>query len=80
MSIMVQIMDVTQLISKAGGPSVIAQRSAETGSPISVWAIQKWRARQSIPDEHWQLLSQLTGLSIAEIYAISAARRGSRAA
>lgn len=78
---MVRIMDsIDDLIRKAGGPKAISEASARTACPIGDAAVHKWRHRGLIPAEHWDLIAELTGVSVVTIHNInSAARRERRA-
>jgi hypothetical protein len=60
-------MTIPDLIKQAGGPKAIALASRKTKHRVSFYAVQKWAVR-GIPDEHWELIMGLAGVSLEEIY------------
>lgn len=48
-------MSVSDIIAKAGGRELVAQRVEKTE-----WAIKKWE-RNGIPDRHWPVLIEMSG-------------------
>lgn len=76
----VPMKSIRDLILKAGGATAIAEASRrDPDGQITPWAVEKWKSR-GIPDEHWDLLMDLAGVTPADLYAINKAVRGSRAA
>ncbi len=61
------IRSIPDLISLAGGPKAIAAASLQSRQQVTYYAVQKWSSR-GIPDEHWELMMSLTGVSLEEIY------------
>lgn len=70
---------IDDLIRKAGGPKAISEASAKTSCPIGDAAVHKWRHRNMIPAEHWDLIAELAGVSVVTIHKISRAARERRA-
>lgn len=53
---------VQNIVARCGGVRSIAERST-----VSAWAIYKWY-RKGIPEEHWDLVMSLAGVSVQQIY------------
>jgi hypothetical protein len=73
-------MDIAEIIERAGGPKTISELSKGTEQPITVSGVQKWRQRGFIPQEHWDLIQSITGVSIVQLHRISKQRRSRAAA
>ena len=58
---------IPELIKSAGGPKAIAQASRKRKHRVTYFAVQKWAVR-GIPDEHWDLIMELAGVSLEEVY------------
>lgn len=72
--------NIDAIIAKAGGPDAIARESKNTLYRISACGVQKWRQRGRIPDEHWDLIMRLSGVSMITLYRLNKARRSRPAA
>lgn len=70
---------IDDLIRAAGGPKAISEASARTLFPVGDAAVHKWRYR-GIPDDHWDLLAELAGVSVVTIHRINRATRRERRA
>ncbi len=53
---------VQQIVARCGGAPSISARS-----DVSSWAVYKWY-RNGIPNEHWDLLMEMSGVTAAEIH------------
>lgn len=60
-------MTIPDLIKQAGGPKAIALASRKTKHRVTFYAVQKW-AHRGIPDEHWDLIMELAGVSLETVY------------
>lgn len=74
-SITTAVMDtnltITQIIKQAGGAAAIADAS---GGAIKKDAVYKWPSI-GIPDRHWPILIERTGITAQHLYAANLAAR-----
>lgn len=61
---------IPDIIQQAGGPDRIIQRAEK----LSRWALYKW-VDNGIPERHWPLIIELSGLSADELLAANVAVR-----
>lgn len=68
---------VSELIKRAGGVEKISALSMTTDAPVTPSAVHKWRAN-GIPELHWPIFIDQTGVSVEMIYRANEALRRSK--
>lgn len=62
------MLSVSDIIERAGGPSRVSERLAGSDLARTYAAVRKWTFK-GIPRTHYDVVSDLAGVSIADIHA-----------
>lgn len=69
---------VSDIIRRGGGPDQIAQKAIENGVKLTADAVKKWR-KNGIPEKHWPILMDLSGIDVKRLFAANNELRKGRA-
>jgi hypothetical protein len=64
------ILTCQQIVQRCGGPVELSKQVGRTH-----WAVYKWN-KNGIPDEYWDLIMSLAGVSVDQIYNANLRARG----
>lgn len=67
----IRALTIPEILERCGGPEAIALASQ---GKLSRWAVYKW-PKNGIPEDRWDLVMELTEVSVEEIYAANQALR-----
>lgn len=70
---------IHEIIAACGGSERIAKEAKKRKVKLSEWGVKKWPSI-GIPEKHWDMIIDLCGSSIEELYRVNRATRQAEAA